>query len=643
MCRVPFELESRRIVMQEANEEIERGTTVPVNRESGQPSKKIRKTTNGLNGYRRQRNLKNLMMVNRLETNIGRLEAHLQDLGFDINNMDIAQTSPQLAESDHVQSPPPSPSLSDCGNSRHEGSWGCELEPGNLYTGSRTSHAAPFTDIHRDPAVPDTFDNKEGPFTSDFGGFLIPRCLLDTQNAQSFPVLSHEGLEWMSQKSGETPRLSSGYHSNTTTSFEPLVGAFPGKVFCPLPSKEEASSLLYEYLQNFNSLCPLFEQAKITSLFNHGSLEVALQDPPCWASANVVLALGIAYRTKDGSVAPTEHQKSWLFIKNALSVFHDLCLGKPNLWSIQALLGMSIFFLGTMSAEPCSFLATAAIRMNHQIGLRGMEEGVVLSAEEMEHRRNLFWIAYCLDREISLRFGKPPAQSDDDVSVGLPTASITDNPRFLPIMDRLGGFNAFRAQCQLATIKGQLYKDLYSTTAKDRPLTEIMTSIGTLDEMLQNWKEELPAECQPEAQLPTFPPSSISVMLLFLHCSYFNCLIAMHRLIASRGIRTAEDLAKKEDINISTPLAHTSRLFMSASLCANAARASIRLMRYMPEGHISLVGILIHYPIVALTALSCTIIRNPVDVSRLTDMKLINQVEMFLYSLAVSRMSLSRG
>lgn len=119
-----------------------------------------------------------------------------------------------------------------------------------------------------------------------------------------------------------------------------LCDDFPRKTFYPLPSKEEISALLHEYLQNFNTLCPLFEQAKLVSLFNQDNLDVALRSPALWASANVVFALGIAFRINDGAVVQSEYQKSWLFMKNAFGTFHDLCLGEPDMWSIQALLGM---------------------------------------------------------------------------------------------------------------------------------------------------------------------------------------------------------------------------------------------------------------------------------------------------------------
>ncbi|KAL2866026.1 fungal specific transcription factor domain-containing protein [Aspergillus lucknowensis] len=564
------------------------------------------------------------------------MEAHLQELGLELKNTEPIQASLRSVEPEQAQLPPPT--SFGPGNVTDQGNWRYDLYPEDNYTDSTISRPATYPAVDPVPAMSDFHNKGEGRFPSDLAGLLIPRCLLDAPVASSLRALSPEGMEWVSRKSGVTPELSPE-NCLKRAMYGPLNDNFPRKVFYPLPSKEETSSLLYEYLQNFNSLCPLFEQAKLVSLFkqNQADLDVALRAPALWASVNVVLALGIAFRTKERTSAQAEHQRSWLFIKNAFSAFHDLCLGQPDLWSVQALLGMAVFFLGTMSAEPCNFLVAAAVHMSHQIGLGTRDDRVALSAQEREHRRNIFWIAYCLDREVSLRFGKPPAQSDDDMNIGLPAVPVSGSGQVIPTMNRHNDFNIFRAQCQLATIKGQLYKDLYSAAARDRPLGEIMASVGALDDKLQDWRKSLPSEYQPEEPgLPTFPKSSISVMLLFLQYSYYNCIIAMHQLIVSRRISVAAELLKRKDINISAPSPRASKLFTSASLCAHAARASIRLMKYIPEGQVSLIGMLIHYPIVALSTLSSSIIQNPRNASRLSDMKLIGQVETFLSSLIIS-------
>jgi hypothetical protein len=104
------------------------------------------------------------------------------------------------------------------------------------------------------------------------------------------------------------------------------------------------------------------------SLFDQDNLDVVLQSPALWASVNVVFALAIAFRIKDRTTAQAEHQRSWLFIKNAFSVYHDLCLGQPDLWSIQALLGMVWVNLGfnshihELTCLPVNFLSRDDVR-----------------------------------------------------------------------------------------------------------------------------------------------------------------------------------------------------------------------------------------------------------------------------------------
>lgn len=71
---------------------------------------------------------------------------------------------------------------------------------------------------------------------------------------------------------------------------------------------------------------------------------------------------------------------------------------------------------------------------------------------------------------VSLRFGRPPTQNDDDMSIELPTDASIGNASIIPSMYQRVELDAFRAHCQLATIKGQVYKDLYSAAAKDRSL-----------------------------------------------------------------------------------------------------------------------------------------------------------------------------
>ncbi|PLB43647.1 hypothetical protein P170DRAFT_417884 [Aspergillus steynii IBT 23096] len=423
-----------------------------------------------------------------------------------------------------------------------------------------------------------------------------------------------------------------------TSSISPLAEICPTKAFYPLPPKEDVMALLHDYLQTVNVLCPLFQPSVLMSIFDCHDLDAMFQFPSRWACINVVLAMGHILRIKDRSVAQPEHQKSWQFIKNALGALTEICLGPPDLWAIQALIGMVFFLLGTPNAQPCSFLISTAINLAHQIGLeRTDEEQSISDPEEREQRRRIFWIAYCIDREISLRFGCVPAQRDEDMVVNLPTDSPTDGVGVVPTRDGQDIFNIFRSCCELAMIKGHVYKRLYSAAATDRPLAQTVAAVASLDEELQRWKKTIPSEYQPDSPFPILLPQSPECgLLLISHYSYFNCVISMHRLIVTRELFKEMDLSQNIGPSTSPTLPSNESVFMSASLCARAARDSIHLIKYMPEDNISIIGILLHYAMVASKTLSFGILRNPNEASRVYDMKLISRVETFLSSLILS-------
>jgi hypothetical protein len=147
-------------------------------------------------------------------------------------------------------------------------------------------------------------------------------------------------------------------------------------------------------------------------------------------------------------------------------------------------------------------------------------------------------------------------------------------------------------------------------------------------------------------------------MLLSLHFSYFNCLISVHRLTTLRDSNVNLELARSH----SSGLLPSDVALISGALCQNAARASIRLIEYMPQRCASILGyvpgstqcrfhiildnfsfhaligssILLHYLIKASTSLSTSIIYNPRLVSRVRDMKPIHQVECFMSSIALA-------
>lgn len=191
--------------------------------------------------------------------------------------------------------------------------------------------------------------------------------------------------------------------------------------------------------------------------------------------------------------------------------------------------------------------------------------------------------ARLISTRVSIRFGKPLSQNDENVDVTTEGIGLEQQQE--------SGFDAFSAVCQLAVIRGRLYKHLYSAKAIDTSFNELAAAVGMLDEELQQWSERIPLRHRPGglARPPGAPP--MSPWVLYLHYSYYNCIIAIHSVTANQTSKLVG--TRKEDSPNMPGAPANHKVYLSASLCAKAARASINLMRHMPEEDALLVGYVI--------------------------------------------------
>jgi hypothetical protein len=356
---------------------------------------------------------------------------------------------------------------------------------------------------------------------------------------------------------------------------------FRRPVFRPLPPKVEAMSLLKDYFENFNCMFPLFHQPTFMHLVERQYSPDPYQGSGWWASLNVALAIAHRLRVMSQLVAPDEDDKAWDYIKNALGVFAELTMRNTDLLSVQALLGIAMFMQGTPNPQPSFLLVSAAIRLSHSIGLHKRGTGFNLNPIEIEQRKRVFWIAYMLDKDLSIRSGRPPAQDDDDMNVELPDADPVDHIGDIPLSDGKGKMNLFRTMCEFAVIESKVYRRLYSTKATRQTDGEILNTIGELDQELEDWKDSIPIDFRPEHEIKA-SHTPLILHVVMLHLTYYNCLTTVHRMSVNHGFWTSRlSNYALQGLNV-RPL--NPRVYSSAALCTSAARASISLLKYIPQG-----------------------------------------------------------
>ena len=356
---------------------------------------------------------------------------------------------------------------------------------------------------------------------------------------------------------------------------------FTRKIYRPLPPLSETLSLLKDFFENFNCVFPLFHEPTFMHLVRRQYSRDPYTGSGWWASLNCALAIAHRLRVMSNLVPQDEDQKAWGHLKNALGVMNELTLRNTDLLSVQALLGMALFMKGTPYPQPSFLLVAAAIRLAHSIGLHKRGSGFNLSAAEVEQRKRVFWIAYLVDKDVCLRSGRPPAQDDDDMNVELPSLDPPDNIGNIPLANGKDKVNLFRLMCTFAVIESKVYKQLYSVKAARQSDGELLNTIGELDQELEDWKDGIPVDFRPDYEIKT-THTPLILHIVVLHFAYYNCLTTIHRMSVHHGFWTSRlSEFAIQGLN-ARPL--NPRVFSSAALCVQAARSSIQLIRYVPQG-----------------------------------------------------------
>ncbi|PYH42417.1 fungal specific transcription factor domain-containing protein [Aspergillus saccharolyticus JOP 1030-1] len=550
-------------------------------------------------------------MINHLEGKLERLETHLNSI-FNVGELSPIPDTPPPGETG-----PPALASTDPGSEDFDDS---ETEDPSAQQ-EPASASLPLN-----PVVP----SMHGQYTAGILGetpcFYIPRCISDTGAGcnSGFSVSTEEGLDWVSRKAGPSHLdllLGSMTSVPELTTFLP-----PRKLFGPFPRGELLTQLLQDYMEYFNVTFPIFTRAEIDSLFADNYADPQLHGPGRWTSIQVILA--VAYLLP-GSRGQPDHQVSALFMKGAMQTINELLLAPPDLWACKSIVVMAVGFLAMAAGHPCSSLISIAVQISNQLGLGKTAAQAGLSPDQVQHQRLLFWMVCAVDIEISYRFGLPPAQKEDIVGEAAPIDSPS-SAYSVPIKDESGTFNLFDCSVELVQIRSQIIRQLYLTSAANQSFDQLLAVAGDFDQRLQTWLKKIPYDYRPDAGAPppfrNLPGWST---LLFIHYTYYDCMIAIHSLIAMRGVDSAQDLISTHSPPVLAGFSNNPRVLLSTSLTSRAARASLALMKYLPADDIHL-GIAYHYPSVAMKTLASSIIRSPRPAAEVYSLRMLYQAESYL-------------
>lgn len=349
------------------------------------------------------------------------------------------------------------------------------------------------------------------------------------------------------------------------------TGKTRGPLFHELPTKPAALELVKDSFRSFYRFFPLFDEQEFLQQFRNHYTGACPSDPSWWACINVVLSLAHRFRAMRTGDPTYENAQSSGYIHNALAVVSELNMLHQSLPAVQALVGIAIALQASPNPHAASVLIAAAMRLAQAMGLHRKTEKPGLTEAQIEQRRRVFWIAYFLDKDISLRMGQPFAQDDEDMDTELPTGTrfelslCSDGPRTI---------NFFNSRIGLAVIQGQIYKRLYSVQATRQSAAQKAAVAQELMRILSYWKSGVPVDFEYDLVGPKQTPLTAEFLhMLILRFTYVQCLVMIDR-----------HLPPMEQLPVDAALETQSAYTFSESLCIVESRKAIRLIQMTPHG-----------------------------------------------------------
>lgn len=304
-----------------------------------------------------------------------------------------------------------------------------------------------------------------------------------------------------------------------------------------LPPLQEVLSATEFYLTTLNAVLPLFQPGPLLQLINNWYAHLGRRERTTWAAINVVLAL--AHRQIPPNEA-TWGESAAYYLHNAQTVLSEVIMGDADLLSVQILIGMVLLFQGTQDLKPATMLIAIALRLAHELGLHTRRAEYLETSQVLERDR-VFWIAYVLDRDISLRTGQPPVQRDVDIDLEWPSAEPEDGAGTLSDADGTSLFNFLRCRVDLARIQGEVYDSMVATRAGTTDNQDMVR----LNHMLDDWISTIPPPFRPSSVLQAGQPH-LCRSFAVLYSTHLACRTQVHRAhaMASRWMQDLRSFGK---------------------------------------------------------------------------------------------------
>lgn len=440
-----------------------------------------------------------------------------------------------------------------------------------------------------------TLPFEEGPhigeegFNAGFEGFegLGDEWTFDLESDLSFAKTSPENsISNLSGGSVPAPVLRDTYITHelpiqpTMQVTQPITHVQPPIVRAQcdgyLPPPELGTSLLSEFLVDFNTATPLYRPYTIAEHLRRcyigGSDGTAL----AWASTYVVFGIAHRLRAMSATATARDNEQADYYMSRALYNIANLLLEGPSLGLIQCLLGLArLIQTSSLSAPHASFVSTA-LRMAQCLAYNDNQDSYGEEDQDIEQQRRVFWIAFLMETHESMMSNAPVSHRRDDIVLSLPEDNPHDAVGAVTAAEGTWRVNVFSLRTRLALLQADAIEKALSIRSRKRPTEEIYITTTYVLQGLQEWRKHELFQYNAEQLMQLLYRSDL-VHVLILEASYFATVFRLQSFLILGMDSRVNPFSSEALVRLVNQKAHP---------CYKDAKKFLNLLSVAPQGDI---------------------------------------------------------
>jgi hypothetical protein len=324
----------------------------------------------------------------------------------------------------------------------------------------------------------------------------------------------------------------------------PSPHAAPGSMTA-LPSVQKMDSLLEFYFSTAGVVFPFIHEESMRKTYSEAKATGFTRVRRTWlGTLNMIFAMASSFDRDSIKSAPERHERSNVFFKRATDLCGELSKQVISLEIVQYLLLVVIHCQGSQRSVQAWNIHGLVVRSAMALGLHSAPGRVeAANGQQAEYRRRTWLVIYCLDKVLSVAYGRPVGVPDEhmvdqfsatETALPSPDGSGTgiDIPsEFLNISYRL-------YQVMSGCLKKQYGGNIDGADSDPDDMASLQAS-GEFRKALRLWAARLPPSlrmCEPHTDA-LLENSQVNRLRVILTLRYHNINILVHRPLLSSTIR----------------------------------------------------------------------------------------------------------